>query len=883
VQKLGVSLAKIGEGLAGQTLGHPDAAAVQRLQTIVNILEDEIPQIDQPAKMLEEIKGVLKQSRRKVEGGRELDQTVDAIRKDAEANDVQAAYAAYRDLVRMYPELADDARLTDAMQQVSAVQQKAVKLVEKPLAAVHEERPSDLLAAMPLAVQPLKGDLADARGKLVFVVEQGTAYGLDAATGKTLWRRFVAQDTKLPVVTALPIAGPAGGDVVLCDPVHQELLRVQGATGKLLWRLVVGEPIGAEPVRADKWLLLLAKGQRLLVVDLATGDAPRYFALPQPVRLPPVVDAVHGLVCLTAEKSNLFVLETGQLDRGQAGRAQAEKGNPDACPCKQVFHLGHAAGTIAAPPAIVDDFLLAAVNDAPGQAAIRVLAISKDKEGGALRSVQSIRVAGYIDTTPAACPRGAAVITAEGSLFALGRNEDGNQRAFEVVASIPVSLKEKTTHYVVSAGGLFWVADRQLTRYAVPAARRQAAGRLADERPAVAALMPQATCDLGMKFVRAPLIARGTMYQVLQRAGMPGATVAAFDLAKNEARWQTWLAAPLAAEPVPVPISGKLTVVTASGGMFRAAPDDLKPAARPWDPILAVETSSLTRPLCSLLPLPGGRYAMTSGADTRQIVIYDPKEQDKQFRWLLCPREMSVPPVAFAGGLLTACVNGQVFLLDAEALGNMAKPLEPVVQGVNTWEWQAPVAVDDQQAVLCDGDRRLMAVRIGTDDEKALVESAETLAKSSLVSPIAVLGKVLFVVARGAADASDSLLSFELPQFTPGTSLVLGSHRAWGPQRVGKLVLVATEKNRLLAIDQQQKVVWQSFLSYGPLAGVPYLSGDEIFLSARGGMLWRISAADGKELGKADAGCPLGTGPVVLGGRVIVGGHEGSLLEVKKP
>jgi outer membrane protein assembly factor BamB len=142
---------------------------------------------------------------------------------------------------------------------------------------------------------------------------------------------------------------------------------------------------------------------------------------------------------------------------------------------------------------------------------------------------------------------------------------------------------------------------------------------------------------------------------------------------------------------------------------------------------------------------------------------------------------------------------------------------------------------------------------------------------------------VLFVVARGAADASDSLLSFELPQFTPGTSLVLGSHRAWGPQRVGKLVLVATEKNRLLAIDQQQKVVWQSFLSYGPLAGVPYLSGDEIFLSARGGMLWRISAADGKELGKADAGCPLGTGPVVLGGRVIVGGHEGSLLEVKKP
>lgn len=105
----------------------------------------------------------------------------------------------------------------------------------------------------------------------------------------------------------------------------------------------------------------------------------------------------------------------------------------------------------------------------------------------------------------------------------------------------------------------------------------------------------------------------------------------------------------------------------------------------------------------------------------------------------------------------------------------------------------------------------------------------------------------------------------------------------WGPQRVGKLVLVATEKDRLFAINQQQQVVWQSALGYGPLAGTPYLSGNEIFLSARGGTVWRISAADGKELGKVDAGCPLGTGPLVVGPRVIVGGHEGSLLEVKKP
>ena len=65
--------------------------------------------------------------------------------------------------------------------------------------------------------------------------------------------------------------------------------------------------------------------------------------------------------------------------------------------------------------------------------------------------------------------------------------------------------------------------------------------------------------------------------------------------------------------------------------------------------------------------------------------------------------------------------------------------------------------------------------------------------------------------------------------------------------------------------------------------GVPCIAGDDMILAARGGVIWRISTADGKEQGKADAGCPLGTGPVLVGGRLIVGGSEGSVLEVKKP
>ena len=42
--------------------------------------------------------------------------------------------------------------------------------------------------------------------------------------------------------------------------------------------------------------------------------------------------------------------------------------------------------------------------------------------------------------------------------------------------------------------------------------------------------------DLGMKFVQAPIIDGGTMFQVLQKSGMPGVTVSAFDLQAERGR-----------------------------------------------------------------------------------------------------------------------------------------------------------------------------------------------------------------------------------------------------------------------------------------------------------------------------------------------------------
>jgi hypothetical protein len=72
-------------------------------------------------------------------------------------------------------------------------------------------------------------------------------------------------------------------------------------------------------------------------------------------------------------------------------------------------------------------------------------------------------------------------------------------------------------------------------------------------------------------------------------------------------------------------------------------------------------------------------------------------------------------------------------------------------------------------------------------------------------------------------------------------------------------------------------------LPYGCPVGAPLAADGFIYLAAEGGTVWRISAESGREVGKTEAGCPLGAGPVLLDERLFVATPDGCLLEVKQP
>ena len=100
---------------------------------------------------------------------------------------------------------------------------------------------------------------------------------------------------------------------------------------------------------------------------------------------------------------------------------------------------------------------------------------------------------------------------------------------------------------------------------------------------------------------------------------------------------------------------------------------------------------------------------------------------------------------------------------------------------------------------------------------------------------------------------------------------------------MGDCVFVATDDDHLLCFDSKGSKIWRVSLDHGPLAGAPLRLGDQFLMASRSGVVWRAEAATGKEKAKVDAGCSLATGPVLCGQKLLIGGHDGTLYEVRQP
>ncbi len=854
---LSAILLTIAQGLAAQARQDPDPELVEKARETLALMRKYVPPSMSRGREISEVEASLALTEREIARGDRLARAISEMKQAVGEGNTRGAYKIRKALLKDYPLLAENDRLGQVLLEVSQAQQKAVKIVEKQQPPETGKLATPLLATVALARRTTTASAPEVAGHVVFALAGGAAYGLEAASGKVVWRRFVGFDSNghSPGLPLTPISAEPASDVLLVDSVRNELLRVEAASGRAHWRHAIGEPFDAQPVVAGGQVLVATRSGRLVRIDAAEGSSPGYVQLPQGLRVAPLVDPRRSLIFQVADHSNLFVLA---LADGQ---------------CKQVVHLGHELGSITAPPAIVSRFLLIAVNDRARDSSLRVLQIVEGEKGLSVNPVQEIRLRGHIDVPPSVDGRRGRVLVATdlGAVHLFEISGTDAKRPLRAAAAATPASDGPLIRFPLMEADHVWIAGAELTKYSIELSRRR--------------LVPKWTgheSGAGQQ----PLVAIGrVIFHVRRKFAVRGVLVSAVEMDQGRRLWETHLAAPLAAQPMVDPAGSKITAVSSLGGVYQVDAAGLKgerildqPA--PSDGGTQIAPPLERQPVGHVIRFDGGLLAMTAGKGSDRIAVFDPGRQQERFRWLQLPDVLACPPIAFAGGLLAPCKVGQVYLIDPRSGSKQTEPFQPWLEGGVHIPWRLPADAGKNGVVLADGRTRLYRVEIEAQPKPHLVARDQQELSQPIVSPVAVAGDVAYAV-----DAAGALSVFKLPELTPAKDQrqVLGGRCVWGPRRVGGQVMLSTDDGQLLCLDGSGKLCWRVKLPYGPLAGTPLETGDHYILAAAAGVVWRVDAESGKELGKIETGRPLGTGAVLLGEQLLLGGRDGSLYEIERP
>ena len=840
--ELAVVLPEIANRLAAEADKNTDQSLVAEAQVAVYLTNQYVPKAIRPKRKLREIADSLSTTLHRITCGNKLDKTIAAMQAAAKLSQPEVAYQAHDALVSQYPDLADDARLRAAIESVSETQRSMVKKVTERRSSAGEQENPAILRSVVLAQSDVKALVPEVEKQVAVVALDGAVYGLDAARGKVLWRRFVGWNSQaaggMPLV---PLSKKPDADVLAVNAARNELLRIDRATGRVRWRHAVGEPMVGRPVPTGENILAATTSGKLVTLAADSGRSSGYVQLPQQAGVSPTADARHSLVFQVAKHTNLYALS---LDEGV---------------CQYVAYLGHRPGKIVASPAVVNDFLVVAMGDDAHDGILKVFSIRRH-ETPRLKPVQEIRLNGQVPTSLLVDGRRLLATTASGGarLFELG---DDPAAPFRETAETSIEGSGQLPSFSLLQADRFWIADNRLRTY--------------DLRSAEGHLVPKSTTCHDSVFLAPPVALGSAVITVCRRADMPGAIVSAISVQDSEKYWETKIGAPPAGEPIALD-DGRVIAVTADGGIFRIDPADRSEIAA--KPLVSVSASRLWRPLRYVSRLADGRIALSSGEGSELVGTLDPNAAEPMIDWIVdLPGRLACAPAAWGTNLLLATQSGSILAVDPLTGRPVDEPFQPKLDSGAEPEWTAPTAVDENRFVIVDAQSKKMFL-IGLHDQtsrRLTVLGETTLAKPTAGSPV-VLDNTVFL-----CDDEGGLNRFALPSLTPSVRETLGDRVDWGPARLGDALLMATSEGRLFCYDSKGNRRWQIALEHGPLVGTPLLIGDAYLLASERGVVWRIEADTGETLGAVDLGCPLSTGPVSSGDRLILAGHDGTLYETR--
>ncbi len=853
--ELASMLPDIAEGLAKKGHSDQDGEMANLAEEAMALVEKYVPNSSRPHERLQEITGLIALTRREIARTERLEATTAEMAKAAEEGRTQEGYALRRALLKDYQVLYNDPTLADAVRIVSTAEQAAVKKMDKPVSAVTAEPESEALATIGLAQRAVKKPLSGVGEERIFAVAGGAVYGLAATDGKVLWRRDVGfeKNVRGPQFPPTPISDRPGADPLLVSRSRQEVLRVEASTGKIRWRFPLGEAFDAHPVVFDGRVFVATLSGRLVVLDLETGNSSEFIEFPQPLRVGPVADSTRGVLYQVGEHSSLFVLSASDFS------------------CQDVFYLGHEPGAIVVPPVRVSRYLLVCENDDIRDSSLKVLDVdSAASEEGAppLKLVQKIPLKGHIHTAPIVNGAQVLLVTDAGAITLLRVTGGEGKEPLSVSASGTTAGESRAelVRYASLSSGRLWIADSQLTQYAV--------------RSSESRLTPSWVANERSVSLQTPMVAGEAVVQVRQRQSMPGVVVSAHSMRSDgDVLWETTLASPAAGTPIVDGVTRTLIATTAVGGVFQIQPPDPGTVSLRDDPNGAIPSGELTAPVEQVLYFSDGTLALIPGKNPVNLRVFEPggSAGATRLRSLVLPSPLSGDAIVFADALLAPTEAGQVHWLKARGGEKVADPFQPPLEAGRKYRWCRPAAVGDDQFVIADDQGGLYRVAVKATPEKHLAAETAIQLADPLTSPIAVLENQVYGV-----DRRDSLVRVNWPDLTEKKLQPLGAKCVLGPVTIGDYVLLATNDDLLHVIDASGKMRSDPLPSGIPLAE-PLVDGSNWLFAAAAGTVWQVEASTGKEQARVDTGLALGSGLALFGTRLLVAGHDGTFYLIDKP
>ena len=788
---------------------------------------------------LNEIKEDMQRVERAIFSERDLHRTIEAIAKAVAAGNTQQAYAERRKLLAEYPVLDSDPQLQAAVKTITAKERELVKTGPSTLKSVRDEREGADVARVILAARRGKrvGGVAD---HTIYCTTRGTIYALAADTGAVRWTRYVAPGfAQHP--TTIGSTNQATGDALVIDPQHHELMRLDAASGRLKWRLPLGQASRSPVVLGTVGFLSLADG-RLLRVDLESGNATSEVVTPVPAAVAPAVDRRRSKIYVVGDHDNVYVLDAETLA------------------CQEVFYLGHKPNSIHVPPIVALGYLFVAEQVSEKVTLVHVL--GTNEKGLQVKPAQSpFRLTGNVKVPMSLTRRRVLVVTDRGEIRLLDIDLNSPEQPVLEAAGQPAHLLEPVLGYPFLDQGYLWIGESRLIKYQVQAST----GKL----PRVWVGME------GERFV-APIERRGdVLYLIRRRRGMDGITVSALPIRGKAASWEVDLGG--GASYLADDGKNGLQLLTPGGALFQIPASQLK-GGQMVEPTAAVPLNDAAQ----VATQAGNRRVFSSTAGYRQILILDATDTPplKTLQLNIAVGDATAPVTAFQNGVLIPLRTGEVVLYDYARGLPLADSFHPPVKSGAKVRWSRPaVAPDGKSFFISDDRRQLFRVTLSQRPRRNLRQEGRQDTEGVLEPTMAATSTHLYTVLRSSS--ADSVVVYRADTLAPTGELELEGRVRSGPFRVGDAVYVATRDQLICCRDG--KIAWSFDSPAGELAGPPQPQGKELVVAFQGGRIVWIDPAKGAAVREVTAAEPLASQPVVVGAQVAVIGRGGNLLLLSKP